>query len=69
MAHTEFTLVRTHGNQAASDTLYRDATAMTGEDIAAQIHYIATLPAHLNINRLEIMPVSQSFAGFQVYRD
>ena len=68
MAHTEFTLVRTHGNQAASDTLYRDAAAMTGEDIAAQIHYIATLPPHLNINRLEIMPVSQSFAGFQVHR-
>ena len=68
MAHTEFTLVRTHGNQAASDSLYRDAAAMTGDDIAAQIHYIATLPPYLNINRLEIMPVSQSFAGFQVHR-
>ncbi len=68
MAETEFTLVRTHGNQAASDTLYRDAAPMTAEDIAAQIHYVATLPAHLNINRLEIMPVSQSFAGFQVFR-
>ena len=38
------------------------------EDIAAQIYYVATLPAHLNINRLEIMPVTQSFAGFQVFR-
>ena len=68
MAQTEFTLVRTHGNQAASDTLYQDAAPMTAEDIAAQIHYVATLPPHLNINRLEIMPVSQSFAGFQVHR-
>ena len=68
MAETEFTLVRTHGNQAASDTLYKGAAPMTAEDIAAQIHYVATLPAHLNINRLEIMPVSQSFAGFQVFR-
>ena len=68
MAETEFTLVRTHGNQAASDTLYKDAAPMTGEDIAAQIYYVATLPAHLNINRLEIMPVTQSFAGFQVFR-
>ena len=69
MAQTEFTLVRTHGNQAASDKLYADAHPMTGEDIAEQIFHVATLPPHLNINRLEIMPVSQSFAGFQVYRD
>lgn len=68
MAETEFTVVRTHGNQAASDALYKDAAPMTAEDIAAQIFYVATLPAHLNINRLEIMPVSQSFAGFQVFR-
>ena len=68
MAETEFTLVRTGGDQAASDKLYGGATPMTGEDIAEQIFYVATLPAHLNINRLEIMPVSQSFAGFQVAR-
>jgi len=68
MAHTEFTLVRTHGNQAASDALYRDANPMSAEDIAEQIYYVATLPPHLNINRLEIMPVTQSFAGFQVFR-
>ena len=69
MAATEFTLVRTHGNQAASDTLYTGANPMTAEDIAEQIFWVATLPAHLNINRLELMPVSQSFAGFQVARD
>ncbi|WP_374012548.1 SDR family NAD(P)-dependent oxidoreductase [Pseudoxanthomonas koreensis] len=68
MAQTEFTLVRTHGNQAASDALYRDAAPITAEDIAEQILYVATLPPHLNINRLEVMPVSQSFAGFQVHR-
>lgn len=69
MAETEFTLVRTHGDQAASDKLYAGAQPMTAEDIAEQIFYIATLPPHLNINRLEIMPVTQSFAGFQVHRD
>jgi serine 3-dehydrogenase len=68
MAETEFTLVRTGGNQAASDTLYRGADPMTAEDIAEQIFYVATLPPHLNINRLEIMPVNQSFAGFQIAR-
>lgn len=69
MAETEFTLVRTHGDQAASDKLYTGANPMTAEDIAESIFYVATLPPHLNINRLEIMPVSQSFAGFQVHRD
>ena len=68
MAETEFTLVRTHGDQAASDKIYGGATPMTAEDIAEQLYYIATLPPHLNINRLEIMPVTQSFAGFQVDR-
>lgn len=68
MAETEFTLVRTHGDQAASDKLYDGASPMTAEDIAESIHYVATLPPHLNINRLEIMPVTQSFAGFQIAR-
>ena len=68
MAETEFTLVRTHGNQAASDQLYGGASPMTAEDIAEQIFWVASLPPHLNVNRIELMPVSQSFAGFQVFR-
>jgi serine 3-dehydrogenase len=69
MAETEFTLVRTGGDQAASDTLYRGVNPMTAEDIAETIFWVATLPPHLNINVLELMPVSQSFAGFQVARE
>lgn len=69
MAETEFTVVRTHGDQGASDKLYAGAHPMTAEDIAEAIFWVATLPPHLNINRLELMPTSQSFAGFQVHRD
>jgi serine 3-dehydrogenase (NADP+) len=69
MAETEFTLVRTGGDRAASDALYRGMSPMTAEDIADTIFWVATLPPHLNINALELMPVSQSFAGFQVARD
>ena len=69
MAETEFTLVRTHGDQTASDALYKGANPMTAQDIAEAIFWIATLPPHLNVNRLEMMPVSQSFAGFQVARE
>lgn len=69
MVETEFTLVRTGGNQQAHDRLYGGATPMTAEDIAETIRWVAELPPHLNINTLELMPVSQSFAGFQVARD
>lgn len=69
MAETEFTLVRTGGNQAASDQLYAGAQPITAEDIAESIWWIATLPPHLNVNRLEVMPVSQSAAGLQVHRE
>lgn len=69
MAETEFTLVRTKGNQAASDALYSTTTPLTAEDIAEQIFYVATLPAHININRLEIMPSRQAWSPFAVDRD
>ncbi|MCL1635903.1 SDR family NAD(P)-dependent oxidoreductase [Luteimonas sp. SX5] len=69
LAETEFTLVRTSGDQGASDKLYEGAHPITGEDIAETIWWVANLPPHLNINRLEVMPVSQSFAGFQIHRD
>ena len=68
MVETEFTAIRT-GSQQASDTLYAGADPMTGADIAQTLLWVATLPPHLNINTLELMPVSQSFAGFQVARD
>ena len=68
IVETEFTLVRT-GSQEASDALYSGAHPMTAEDIADTIAWVAQQPAHLNVNRIELMPVSQSFAGFLVARD
>jgi serine 3-dehydrogenase len=69
LAKTEFTLVRTGGDQAASDALYKGSGPLTAEDIANAVVWIASLPPHVNINRLELMPVSQSWASFQVYHD
>jgi serine 3-dehydrogenase len=68
MVETEFTLVRTGGDQAASEALYSNMNPMTAEDIADTLFWVATLPPHLNINTIELMPVSQSFAGFAVAR-
>ncbi len=69
LAETEFTLVRTGGDHAASDTLYAGAQPITADDIAETLWWLAHLPPHLNVNRLELMPVSQSFAGLQIHRD
>lgn len=68
MVETEFTLVRNGWDQAASDKLYGGTDSMTGEDIAQTIFWVATLPPHVNINTLELMPVNQDFAGFAVAR-
>lgn len=69
MAETEFTIVRTGGDKAASDRLYSGMNPMTSEDLAELFWWLANLPAHLNINTIELMPVSQSFAGFTVDRE
>lgn len=69
MAETEFTIVRTGGDRQASDKLYAGVTPMTADDIAETLWWIATLPPHLNINTIELMPVNQSFAGFAVHRE
>ncbi|CUX69414.1 MULTISPECIES: SDR family oxidoreductase [Agrobacterium] len=69
MCETEFTLVRTGGNQEASDNLYKGVNPITADDIANTIYWVASQPKHVNINSLELMPVNQSFAGFQVYRE
>jgi serine 3-dehydrogenase len=68
MVETEFTIVRTGGDKAASDALYADMDPMTAEDIAGTIWWVATLPSHVNVNAIELMPTSQSFAGFTVSR-
>ena len=69
MAETEFTIVRTGGDKEASDKLYADMNPMTSEDLADLFWWLANLPPHLNINTIELMPVSQSFAGFTITRE
>lgn len=68
MAETEFTLVRT-GSQETSDKLYGGVDPMTGDDIAETLLWVATLPPHLNINAIELMPVNQSWQPFAVHRE
>ncbi|MAZ17790.1 SDR family oxidoreductase [Oricola sp.] len=68
LSESEFTLVRTGGNKDAYDKLYAGADPLQPEDIAESVYWAASLPPHVNINAIEIMPVSQSWAPFQVHR-
>ena len=69
MAETVFTLVRNGGDQAASDALYAGIEPMTAEDLANTILWVASQPAHLNFNSIELMPTRQNWAGFATNRE
>lgn len=68
MVETEFSLVRFHGDRQKADNVYRGVEPLTGDDIAATIEYLVTLPPHVNINDVEIMPLAQADA-FYTHRE
>jgi 3-hydroxy acid dehydrogenase/malonic semialdehyde reductase len=65
---TEFSAVRFGGDQAKADKVYEGATPLTAEDIAATVAWIAALPAHMNVNLIELMPTCQAPAAPAVKR-
>jgi 3-hydroxy acid dehydrogenase/malonic semialdehyde reductase len=65
---TEFSAVRFHGNEDRAAKLYEGADALTPEDIAEAIYWVATLPPRVNINAIEMMPVTQAFGPLAVHR-
>jgi serine 3-dehydrogenase len=69
MAETEFSVIRMGGNREAADAMYKGVHPITPEDIAETIYWVVTRPPHLNMNRIELMPVNQSWGTFQVARD
>lgn len=66
---TEFSNVRFRGDDAAAAKVYEGTVPLTAEDIAETAYWIATLPAHVNINYIEMMPVCQGFSPFNIKRN
>jgi 3-hydroxy acid dehydrogenase/malonic semialdehyde reductase len=66
---TEFSQVRFRGDLERAEGVYAGAAPLTPDDIAETVWWTATLPPHVNVNTLELMPVTQSFAGFQFKRE
>jgi 3-hydroxy acid dehydrogenase / malonic semialdehyde reductase len=68
MADTEFSVVRFKGDQTLADKVYAGVHAMSADDVALVCEGVLRLPAHININSLELMPVQQAFGPFAVDR-
>lgn len=66
---TEFSNVRFKGDDAAAAKVYEGAKALTPEDVAEAAWWVASLPAHVNINAIEMMPSCQGFSPFTIKRN
>jgi NADP-dependent 3-hydroxy acid dehydrogenase YdfG len=69
MAETEFSLVRFKGDDSKAGRIYEGAQPLRPEDVADVVYWAATRPAHVNINRVEVMPVCQAFSPFAIHRE
>jgi 3-hydroxy acid dehydrogenase / malonic semialdehyde reductase len=65
---TEFSNVRFKGDDAKAAGIYQGTEPLTPEDIADAVHWVATRPARVNVNVLQVMPVVQSFAPLRIHR-
>ena len=69
MVETQFSLVRYKGDQEKADAVYKSTTPLTAEDVAESVFWVATLPEHCNINRIELMPTRQAPGPLVADRD
>ena len=65
---TEFSNVRFKGDDSAAAKVYENTQPLTAKDIADTAYWIATLPPHVNVNSIELMPTCQGFSPFNVKR-
>ena len=65
---TEFSVVRFGGDRDRATKIYDQADALTPEDVAETVYWVTTLPARMNINTIELMPVTQAFGPLAIHR-
>ena len=66
---TEFSEVRFGGDAEKAAAVYKGTTPLTATDIAEAIAWVVNLPAHVNINRIEMMPTCQAIGPFNIKRN
>jgi len=65
---TEFSEVRFKGDKTKAAAVYDGTQPLTAEDIAEAIYWVTTLPQHMNVNVMQLMPVCQAFGPFNIKR-
>jgi len=65
---TEFSTVRFHGDSEKAAKMYDGADPLTPDDVAETVFWVTSLPARVNVNTIELMPVTQAFARLAVHR-
>ena len=66
---TEFSSVRFKGDDAKAANVYAGTDPLTPEDIADAVHWVASRPARVNVNLVQVMPVVQSFGPLRIHRE
>lgn len=66
---SEFSIVRFGGDKNRADKVYENTKPLMPEDIAEAVYWCASLPSHMNINRMEIMPTTQAPAALNVAKN
>jgi len=69
MAESEFSVVRFEGDAGKAADVYKGMKPMTPDDIAETIYWVTSVPAHVNVNTIEMMATMQAFNAFAVYRE
>lgn len=67
-AETEFSMVRFKDNEQRADDVYQNTKALTADDIANTVLWLANTPAHVNVTTMEIMPTEQATGPLAIYR-
>lgn len=65
---SEFSLVRFRGDAGRAAKVYENTDVLTSEDVAEAVLWATCQPPHVNINRIEMMPVTQAPGGLTVHR-
>jgi 3-hydroxy acid dehydrogenase / malonic semialdehyde reductase len=65
---TEFSQVRFAGDRERAAAVYAGTEPLTAEDVSEAVFWAATLPAHVNINVIELMPVVQATGAFAIHK-
>ena len=60
--------MRFRGDDARAEKVYEGTEALLPEDVAEAVYWVVSLPERVNVNTIELMPVSQAFGPLAIHR-